>query len=142
MPGSAALTDVVAASREQIIEALLDFDSYSRWQGGVLSCTVRERDGAGRGSLVDMYVDAKIKRIRYTVRYRYDLPDRLGWDYVSGDLAQCRATYTFTEQDARHTRVSMDIDADAGFFVPGPLKKVIRDQAVRRSMRDLKAHLE
>jgi len=34
--------------------------------------------------------------------------------------------------------VSIDISTEVGFFVPGPMKKLIRDQSLKNSMRDLK----
>ena len=142
MADTDAYSDVVNAAREDIIAALLDFDSYTTWQNGVLECNVKERDAEGRGSLVEMYVDAKIKKLRYTVRYRYDLPNSLGWDYVGGDLKECQGTYTFTEKDPHTTEVSIDLETDPGFFVPGPMKKLIKDQSIKNSMRDLKKRVE
>ncbi|TAM84506.1 MAG: hypothetical protein EPN43_12435 [Jatrophihabitans sp.] len=142
MADTDAHSDVVNAAREDVIAALLDFDSYTDWQAGMLECTVKERDAEGRGSLVEIYVDAKVKKIRYTVRYHYDLPDSLGWDYVGGDLKECRGTYTFAEKDPATTQVSIDIETEIGFFVPGPMKKLIRDQSLKNSMRDLKKRVE
>src|SRR5512140_3370964 len=102
-------TDVVKATPKQIIETLLEFESYPQWQAGVLETTVLERDEQGRGSLVEMYVDAKIRKVRFTVRYFYDEPDGLGWDYVSGDLKDNQGRYTFVPQDDGTTRVTCDI---------------------------------
>jgi ribosome-associated toxin RatA of RatAB toxin-antitoxin module len=100
---------------------------------------VEERDNEGRGSLVEVYVDAKIKKIRYTTRYWYKLDDgQLGFDLVDGDLKECTGRYTFEPQDDGSTKVSIDITTEVGFFVPGPMKKLIRDQSLKNSMRDLK----
>jgi ribosome-associated toxin RatA of RatAB toxin-antitoxin module len=105
----------------------------------MLECTVKERDDEGRGSLVEIYVDAKIKKIRYTTRYWYELDKgRMGFDLVSGDLKECNGTYQFEPQDDGSTKVSIDITTEIGFFVPGPMKKLIRDQSLKNSMRDLK----
>lgn len=137
-----ALTDVVKASPEAIVKALTDFEAYPQWQSGVLECTVKERDENGRGTLVEMYVDAKIRKIRYRVRYFYDLDNgRLGWDYVDGDLQECLGRYEMkTVVDG--TELSINIVTEIGFFVPGPMKKLIRDQSLKNSMRDLKKHVE
>lgn len=134
-------TEVVQASADDIVASLLDFDSYTEWQSGMLECTVKERDEQGRGSLVEFYVDAKIKKIRYVVRYYYDLPDSLGWEYVSGDLKECTGRYQLRPADGG-TEVSVDIVTEIGFFVPGPMKKLIRDQSLKNSMRDLKKRVE
>jgi len=135
-----AYTDVLNAPQDKIVAALTDFEHYTEWQSGMLECTVKERDEEGRGTLVELYVDAKIKKIRYTTKYWYDLDNgRLGFDLVEGDLKECTGAYTFEPiDDGAATKVSIDITTEVGFFVPGPMKKLIRDQSLKNAMRDLK----
>jgi len=135
--------DVVQASQADIVSTLTDFERYTEWQSGMLECTVKERDEQGRGSVVEFYVDAKIKKIRYTVRYFYQLDEgAMGWDYVDGDLKECTGRYQFTPTEDGATEVAIDIVTETGFFVPGPMKKLIRDQSLKNSMRDLKKRVE
>lgn len=135
--------DVVKASQDEIVGALTDFEHYTEWQSGMLECTVKERDDAGRGTLVEFYVDAKIKKIRYSVKYFYDLENaKMGWDYVDGDLKECTGRYQFSSTEDGSTEVAIDIVTETGFFVPGPMKKLIRDQSLKNSMRDLKKRVE
>jgi ribosome-associated toxin RatA of RatAB toxin-antitoxin module len=139
MADTDAYSEVIDAPQDKIVDALLDFDHYTEWQSGMLECTVKERDEEGRGSLIEMYVDAKIKKIRYTTRYFYDLDNgRFGFDLVDGDLKECTGRYRIEPQDDGSTKVSIDITTEVGFFVPGPMKKLIRDQSLKNSMRDLK----
>ena len=135
-----AYTEVIAAPQDKIVAALTDFEHYTEWQSGMLECTVKSRDDEGRGELVEVYVDAKIKKIRYTTKYWYALDNgRLGFDLVEGDLKECTGAYTFEPvDDGAKTKVSIDITTEVGFFVPGPMKKLIRDQSLKNSMRDLK----
>jgi ribosome-associated toxin RatA of RatAB toxin-antitoxin module len=133
-----AYTEVINAPVDKIVDALTDFEHYTEWQSGMLECTVKSRDGDGRGELVEVYVDAKIRKIRYTTKYWYDLPNALGFNLVEGDLKECNGKYTFEPQDDGSTKVSIDITTEVGFFVPGPMKKLIRDQSLKNSMRDLK----
>jgi uncharacterized membrane protein len=135
-------TDVIAAPADKIIDALTDFDTFTDWQAAVLECEVLERDASGRGSLVRMKVDAKIRKMDYVVRYTYDLPNSLGWDQVSGDLKENTGTYSFSPRDDGSTDVTVDIVAEVGFFVPGPMKKLIRDQSLKNSFRELKKRVE
>ena len=135
--------DVVQASQADIVSTLTDFERYTEWQSGMLECTVKERDEQGRGSVVEFYVDAKIKKIRYTVKYFYDLDNaKMGWDYVGGDLKECTGRYQFSPTEDGSTEVAIDIVTETGFFVPGPMKKLIRDQSLKNSMRDLKKRVE
>jgi uncharacterized membrane protein len=141
MSGEAGLTDVVEAPPDKIIEALTDFESFPEWQAAVLECEVLERDGDGRGSLVRMKVDAKVRKVEYVVRYSYDLPKKLSWEQVSGDLKENTGVYTFEPRDDGSTAVTVDIVAEVGFFVPGPMKKLIRDQSLKNSLRELKKRI-
>jgi uncharacterized membrane protein len=142
MSDSHGYTDVVNAPADKIIAALTDFDSLPEWQASVLECEVLERDEEGRGSLIRMKVDAKIRKMDYVVRYSYDLPTGLGWDQVSGDLKENTGRYTFSPRADGGTDVTVDIVAEVGFFVPGPMKNLIRDQSLKNSMRELKKRVE
>jgi uncharacterized membrane protein len=134
---STGLTDVIAAPADKIIEALTDFDTFPQWQNAVLECEVLERNDEGRGSLVRMKVDAKVRKVDYVVRYTYDLPHALSWEQVSGDLKENTGRYTFAPREDGSTDVTVDIVAEVGFFVPGPMKKLIREQSLKNSLREL-----
>lgn len=136
------LTDVINAPVDKIVEALLDYESFPDWQGSVLECDVQERDDEGRGSVIHMKVDAKIRKVEYIVRYTYDLPNSLSWDQISGDLKENNGRYTFTPREDGGTDVTIDITFEIGFFVPGPMKNLIRDQSLKNSMRELKKRVE
>jgi uncharacterized membrane protein len=136
--GEAGLTDVVDAPPDKIIAALTDFESFPEWQAAVMECEVLERDAEGRGSLVRMKVDAKVRKVEYVVRYTYDLPHGLSWEQVSGDLKENTGRYTFAPREDGSTEVTVDIVAEVGFFVPGPMKKLIREQSLKNSLRELK----
>ena len=117
-------------------------EPFTDWQAAVLECEVLERDASGRGSLVRMKVDAKIRKMDYIVRYSYDLPNGLGWDQESGDLKENTGKYTFSPREDGSTDVTVDIVAEVGFFVPGPMKNLIREQSLKNSMRELKKRVE
>jgi uncharacterized membrane protein len=138
MSGEAGLTDVIDAPADKVIAALTDFESFPEWQAAVLECEVLERDDEGRGSLVRMKVDAKVRKVEYVVRYTYDLPRQLSWAQVSGDLKENTGRYTFAPREDGSTEVTVDIVAEVGFFVPGPMKKLIREQSLKNSLRELK----
>jgi uncharacterized membrane protein len=63
---------------------------------------------------------------------------RLSWEQVSGDLKENTGVYTFAPREDGSTDVTVDIVAEVGFFVPGPMKKLIRDQSLKNSLRELK----
>jgi uncharacterized membrane protein len=133
---------VIKAPADKIIDALTDFDTFPSWQAAVVECEVLERDSDGRGSRIRMKVDAKIRKVDYIVRYSYDLPNGFAWEQESGDLKENTGKYTFRPRDDGGTDVTVDIVAEVGFFVPGPMKKLIREQSLKNSLRELKKRVE
>jgi uncharacterized membrane protein len=140
--GTAGLTGVIQAPPDKVIDALTDFESFPSWQAMVLECEVLDRDVEGRGSRVRMKVDAKVRKVEYIVKYHYDLPNGLGWVQESGDLKENTGEYRFVAKDDGTTEVTVDIVAEVGFFVPGPMKKLIREQSLKNSLRELKKRVE
>ncbi len=136
--GTGGLRAIVGAPLEDIVAALLDFESYPQWQAIMKDCSVLERDNEGRGSLVEFRVDAKVRTIRYVSRYAYDLPGGFSWVLVSGDLKRNSGRYAFAARDVGGTEVTIDISFDAGFYLPGPLQNAIRDRSLHNSIRDLR----
>lgn len=133
----------IAASPEACYAALTDFEHLPAWQGAVREARVVERDAEGRGSVVEYEVDAKFRRVHYTLRQVHDPPGRLGCEYLGGDFRDFSGEWRFEPRDGgRATHVELDLRVDPGRFVPGPLRGAISDAVMRRALRDLKAHLE
>ena len=64
------------------------------------------------------------------------------WVQESGDFKEYTATYEFTPRADGGTDVTVDIVAEVGFFVPGPMKKLIKDQSLKNALRELKKRVE
>ncbi|WP_375476103.1 SRPBCC family protein [uncultured Jatrophihabitans sp.] len=138
MVETGGLTQAIAAPADKIVAALLDFDSYPEWSDNMLAVRVMERDDEARPLLVRFVVDAKVRKVRYTSRYRYDLPHGFSWHMEHGDLKSLSGSYRFEPHADGRTDVTIDIAFEVGFYVPGPIKRVIRDQALRNSMQELR----
>jgi uncharacterized membrane protein len=131
-----AHSEVIAASPQECFDAIRAFETYPAWQGPVKAVDVRD-DGT-----VAFEVDAKVRTIRYVLRYHFDEPVRVWWDYVEGDAKGVEGEYRFEDLGDGTTRATYALDIDPGGFVPGPVKKILRDQVMNASVRDLKTHLE
>jgi uncharacterized membrane protein len=132
----AAHSIVVAAPQRACYDAVCDFESYPRWQSAVRAVEVRA-DGT-----VAFEVDAKLKTIRYVLRYFFEEPERIWWEYVEGDARNVAGDYRFEDLGDGTTRCTYQLDIDPGGFVPGPVRKILRDQVMKSSVADLKTHLE
>lgn len=139
---SSEQTTIINAPIDKVWAALLDYESYPQWQGGVMEVDVLERDDEGRGTLVQMKVDAKFKKVTYKVLNHYEIPTKMWWDYVEGDLEIMEGFYTFADNGDGTTTVSTDVNFEAGFWVPAPLKKLFKDQGAKNALNDLKRRVE
>jgi hypothetical protein len=133
--------EVIEAAPASCLAALLDFPSYPAWQSAVVDAVVLEH---GDDPLVEFEVDAKVKTVRYVLRYHHETgsPTRLWWDYVEGDVRSVSGSYELADLGDGTTRATYRLAIDPGRFVPGPIKRALTDGVMRTSVRELKAHVE
>ena len=133
---------VVKGSPQQCFEALIDYESFPRWQRAVRSVDVVTRDREGRGREVAFEVDAKVRAIHYRLRYSYEPPHRISWEYVDGDVRDIDGEYILEERGDGSTLATYSVGMDPGVWLPGPLLRLLNEQVVRRSVEDLKRRVE
>ena len=132
----------IAAARERCFEALLDYESFPDWQRAVKSVEVLSRDDSGRGHEVEFEIDAKLKRVRYVLRYSYRPPGWIGWEYVGGDVEDVGGEFVLEQADDGVTLATYRLTLDAGVWLPGPVQKVLRDQVMKGAVDDLRKRVE
>ena len=132
-------SEVMAATPAACLAALLDFDSYPDWQSAVKDAEVLE---PGADPVVEFHIDAKVKTVRYVLRYHPEPPSRLWWEYVEGDLRSVSGEYALEDLGDGSTRATYRLEIDPGRFVPGPIRKALTDGVMRGSVRELKARVE
>jgi hypothetical protein len=99
---------------------------------------VLSRDGEGRGRDVQFQIDAKVRRVRYVLRYSYDPPEWIGWEYVEGDVKDVGGEFVLDQADDGVTLATYRIELDPGMWMPGPIKKVLTDQVMKGAVEDLR----
>ena len=132
----------MAAAPEECFAELLDYESFPDWQRAVKSAEVLSRDDSGRGRDVEFHIDAKVKEVRYVLRYSYDSPGWIGWEYVEGDVKDVGGEFLLEHVGERLTLATYRVELDAGVWLPGPLKKVLTDQVMKGAVEDLKQRVE
>ena len=136
-------TAEIDAPPQACFDALTDFERLPEWQSAVRDVEVLERDAAGRGTIVEYVVDARLKTVRYRLRQVYDEPHRLASEYLGGDFRDFCGEWRFESLDGgARTRAELDLRIDPGRFVPGIVRKAISDAVIRRALGDLKARFE
>ena len=133
---------MVRATPPQCFEALLDFESYPEWQDAVRDCEVQSRDAEGRGRRVWFQIDAKVKRISYTLDYSYEEPHLLMWEYVEGDVRDIEGEFVLEDLGDGTTLATYGLRVDAGVWMPGKIASILNDGVMQRSVEDLKSRVE
>lgn len=123
-------------------EILIDYENIPNWHPSVLYSEVLEVDSEGRGHVVEYEVDAQIKKARYTLRYTYEQPERIVWEYVEGDPRNIEGEYRFNELEDGTTEVTYELEIDPGRFVPGPIKTRLTEEALKQTLERFKEHAE
>lgn len=131
----------VAAPPQACFEALTDYESMPEWQSSVKRCEVVSRDEHGRGLEVDYKIDAKLRSIRYRLRYSYDEPHRIDVGYVEGDMKDLSGVYTL-EPEGEGTLVTLSLGVTPGVRVPGPLERILEGRLMHGALDDLKKRVE
>jgi ribosome-associated toxin RatA of RatAB toxin-antitoxin module len=132
----------IDAPPQACFDALTDYDRLPEWQGAVRDVRVLERDEAGRGSIVEYAVDARLTTVRYRLRQIYEEPHRLASEYLGGDFRDFCGEWRFQPTDDGGTHAELELRIDPGRFVPRPIRSAIADAVMRRALRDLKRHVE
>lgn len=133
----------VEAPIEVAFDAIVDYESFPRWQNAVERIEVIDHTSEGLGQTVRLYVDAKIRKIDYTLRYRYERPARIEWDFVEGNgMRDVDGVYTFEDLGGGRCRATYKLGADPEVPVPGFVLRRTHKQLVQRSVEDLKREAE
>ena len=133
----------IEAPIEVAFDAIVDYESFGGWQNAVDRVEVIDRTPEGVGRTVRLFVDAKIRKIDYVLRYSYARPTRIEWDFVEGNgMRYMDGTYTFEELGPGRTRATYNLGADPEIPVPGMVLRRTHKQLVKRSVEDLKREAE
>ena len=132
----------IAAPPQECFDALLDYETMPEWSSAVRSCEVLKRDKAKRGLLVAWEIDAKLRAVRYTLEYDYDEPHHIGCRFVEGDVKDLEGAYLLEESGDGTTVATFSLRIDPGLWLPGKAKSMLSDQVMKRSLEDLRAHVE
>lgn len=136
-------TDEIAATPDECFEAITDYESFPTWLSAVYETDVLERDPKSElGELVHFEVDGKVRKVRYTLRYSYDRPDRIEWDFVEGEgIKRLEGEWRF-EPSGDGCLATYKTGIDAGAGVPGPVAKRVQKGTVKKVIEELKAEAE
>ncbi|GIW43495.1 MAG: hypothetical protein KatS3mg077_0777 [Candidatus Binatia bacterium] len=132
----------IAAPVDTCFEVITTFERYPEWFSGIKSAVVLERYENGLGKIVEFRLDMVLKRIRYVLEYAYKPPTRLDWHSVDGDIESITGHYDLEPLGKTKTRATCRQAISVGFWVPGSIKKLLEQNALRQSVLEFKAAAE
>lgn len=143
MTDRAAQTILVHASRDACLSIVLDVERYPEWAKDVKEAIVRSRDDEGRPSRVEFRASALGRSTHYVLVYDYsDLPNRLSWHLVEGDIMRALdGAYSFVEVD-EGTQVFYELDIELVIPLPGFVKRRAEARILAEAVKDLKSRAE
>ena len=136
------VTVEIEVPQAECFAAILDFERYPEWSTAVTKAKILERDKAGIGRIVEFYLDAKVKQLRYVLEYAHKKPSQLTWHSVDGDIEAVEGAYKFRKLDADRTEATCRQEITLGFWLPGPLRRLAERTALAQSVNEFKAFAE
>jgi len=143
MADQATETMEIAASADQILDVLLDFDAYPTWARDLKGVTVDARDDQGRGREVTFRAAAMGRSTSYTLHYEHD-EGRLSWELVRGDIMRkLDGSYGLGPGGAKgRTLVTYHLAVDLIVPLPGFVKRRAEQKIIHTALRELRARVE
>jgi hypothetical protein len=133
----------IDAPIETCYAAIIDYETFPSWQGAVVDTEVLDWDEAGRGKRVRLFVDAKVRKVDYTLDYSYDQPKRIEWDFVEGNgINAADGHYLFEDLGNDRTRATYKLGLEVGIPLPGPVARRAHKSTLKGSVEDLKKEAE
>jgi hypothetical protein len=133
----------IAAPIDTCFDAITDYETFPKWQGVVVDTEVLDWDEQGRGKRVRLVVDAKVRKVDYTLDYRYEQPERIEWDFVEGNgINDADGHYLFEDLGGDRTRATYKFGLEVGIPLPGPVARRAHRSTLKASVEDLKREAE
>src|SRR5262245_27874002 len=133
----------IAAPINICFDAITDYETFPSWQSAVVDTEVLDWDEQGRGKRVRLVVDAKVRKVNYTLDYRYDEPTRIEWDFVEGHgINDADGHYLFEDLGEGRTRATYKFGLEVGIPLPGPVARRAHKSTLKASVEDLKREAE
>jgi uncharacterized membrane protein len=133
----------IDAPIETCYAAIIDYETFPAWQGAVVDTEVLDWDKKGRGKRVRLFVDAKVRKVDYTLDYSYDEPERIEWDFVEGNgINAADGHYLFEDLGNDRTRATYKLGLEVGIPLPGPVARRAHKSTLKGSVEDLKKEAE
>ena len=145
MAQSTEMSITVAAPAEDVMEVILDVESYPEWSD-IKSATVLKKDSQGRAKEASFEIKAPvIGDVKYTLSYSYTAKNAgVSWTTkeIEGGIKDIKGEYEVEALGDDETKVTYRSSIDLAIPVPGFLRKQGEKQVVKQALDGLKKRVE
>ena len=121
----------IDAPIEEVWDEIIDLESAPDWQEGFEDVEVLERDDQGRAIVAETESDAKVKRVKNRLRFRYEEPTLMEWTQEKGDLKSLVGAWELEDLGDGRTRATYRLEGDPGrvlgMAIRGPVEGKLRE---------------
>jgi uncharacterized membrane protein len=143
---SGSSTAEIDAPIERVWELVEDVAAAPKWQGGLKSLRVIDRDDDGHAVRCESESDAKVRTVKSIVRFSYGGPTELRWTQEKGDMKSVDGSWELEDLGGDRTRATYAIEVDLGrmlgMVIRGPLVDLLRDMLAGARAGELKKYAE
>lgn len=128
---------VVSVPMEKILEAILDFEAYPRFAGGVKKCSILKQDNNHTTVLMEIEL---MKRIDYSIEVHKEVSEnkaRVWWHLKEGDFFQKNdGLWELTKINENSTQILYRLDLDFSLGVPSFIIKGLIKTSLPKAVED------
>ncbi|MDE0171287.1 MAG: SRPBCC family protein [bacterium] len=132
----------IDASPSACFDVAADLSAYPEWATEIRHVKIHERDADGRPRRVTLTIDAMIRQVTTTLRYRYEYPRSMSWTAEPGaDIEDLEGSYEF-HPVGEGTSVVYALRVVPSFDIPGFLRRQAEKQLVGTALRGLRRRVQ
>ncbi len=132
---------LVPVPMHKLLEAILDFEAYPKFAGGVKKSTILKTDSqpSSKSIVVQMEIEL-MKRIEYSIEVHQEVSEqkaRVWWHLKDGDFFQKNdGLWELTKVDEKSTQVLYRLDIDFSVSVPSFILKGLIKTSLPKAVED------
>ena len=123
-----------------------DLETTPKWQESMVKAKILESDSEGRGTLVEITSDAKVRAVTSRISFAYEPETKMTWEQEKGDLKWLKGSWLLEEVSDAVTRAVYRLEADTGrvlgLLVKGPVADKVKDMLTSDATEGLKRWAE
>lgn len=112
----------------------------------MVSCKYLKADSEGRGELVEIKSDAKVRTVTSRIAFAYQPESGMTWEQEKGDMKWMTGSWSLEDLGDGRTRATYALDADPGrmlgLLLKGPVEDRVKGWLTNDATSGLKKYAE